>query len=71
MEIREKYPGVYQLEDNVATVNLRPQVKVYGEKLVDFEDKELRIWDPRRSKLAAAIRNGLVTFPFKDRKSVV
>ncbi|WJI09693.1 fibrillarin-like rRNA/tRNA 2'-O-methyltransferase [Methanobacterium sp. CWC-01] len=71
MEIREKYPGVYQLEDNVATVNLRPQVKVYGEKLVDFEDKELRIWDPRRSKLAAAIRNGLVTFPFKGDSKVL
>ena len=71
MEIREKYPGVYQLEDNVATVNLRPQVKVYGEKLVDYEDKELRIWDPRRSKLAAAIRNGLTTFPFKEDSKVL
>ena len=71
MEIREKYPGVYQLEDNVATVNLRPQVKVYGEKLVDYEDKELRIWDPRRPKLAAAIRNGLVTFPFKGDSKVL
>ena len=71
MEIREKYPGVYQLEDNVATVNLRPQMKVYGEKLVDYEDKELRIWDPRRSKLAAAIRNGLTTFPFKEDSKVL
>jgi len=71
MEIREKYPGVYHLEDNVATVNLRPQMKVYGEKLVDYEDKELRIWDPRRSKLAAAIRNGLTTFPFKEDSKVL
>lgn len=71
MEIREKYPGVYQLEDNVATVNLKPQVKVYGEKLVDYEDKELRIWDPRRSKLAAAIRNGLKTFPFREDSRVL
>lgn len=71
MEIREKYPGVYQLEDNVATVNLKPQVKVYGEKLVDYEDKELRIWNPRRSKLAAAIRNGLKTFPFREDSRVL
>ncbi len=71
MEIIEKYPGVYQLEDNLATVNLRPQVKVYGEKLVDYEGKELRIWGPRRSKLAAAMRNGMVTFPFTEDSKVL
>ena len=38
---------------------------------MDYEDKELRIWDPRRSKLAAAIRNGLTTFPFKEDSKVL
>jgi len=38
---------------------------VYGEKLVKLDDEEYRIWDPFRSKLAAAMRKGLRDFPLK------
>jgi len=62
----EKFPGVYQLDGNLATRNLTPGQQVYGEKLVESEGPEYRIWNPRRSKLAAAILNGLDTFPFKE-----
>ncbi|HMK54802.1 MAG TPA: fibrillarin-like rRNA/tRNA 2'-O-methyltransferase, partial [Methanobacteriaceae archaeon] len=71
MEIKEKYPGVYQLDENVATINLTPQLRVYGEKLVDFEEHELRIWEPRRSKLSAAIRNGLENFPVEEDSKIL
>ncbi|HMK53798.1 MAG TPA: fibrillarin-like rRNA/tRNA 2'-O-methyltransferase [Methanobacteriaceae archaeon] len=71
MEIKEKYPGVYQLDENVATINLIPQLRVYGEKLVDFEEHELRIWEPRRSKLSAAIRNGLENFPVEEDSKIL
>jgi len=70
MEIKEKFPGVYLVEDNLATKNLTPTLKVYNERLVESEGTEYRLWDRRRSKLAAAISNGLVTFPFA-RGSVV
>jgi len=33
--------------------NLVPGTAVYGEKLVSIEGAEYRLWDPRRSKLAA------------------
>ena len=35
-------------------------MKVYNEKLVKYKGKEFRSWNPYRSKLSAAILNGLV-----------
>ena len=48
-----------------ATPNLVRGFTVYGEKLVKLNDEEYRIWDPFRSKLAAAMRKGLRDFPLK------
>jgi fibrillarin-like pre-rRNA processing protein len=41
------------------TRNLSPGKSVYGEELVSIDGAEYRVWNPYRSKLAAAIRNGL------------
>ncbi|MGB9936681.1 MAG: fibrillarin-like rRNA/tRNA 2'-O-methyltransferase [Methanobacterium sp.] len=71
MEITQKFNGVYNIDNHVATENLNREVKVYGERLVEIEDKEYRIWDPRRSKLSAAILNGLNVFPFKEESKVL
>ena len=49
--------NVYFKDGNVATKNLNPGVSVYGEELVQ-EDVEYRMWNPRRSKLSAALLNG-------------
>lgn len=68
--------NIYFKEDQIATENLIPGKRVYGEQL--FKEKvlvadnfnseiaennskevEYRIWNPRRSKLAAAFLNGL------------
>ena len=46
-----------------ATPNLVKGLTVYGEKLVKLNDEEYRIWDPFRSKLAAALKKGLRDFP--------
>jgi fibrillarin-like pre-rRNA processing protein len=71
MEQLEKLTGVYFVEDHIATENLNPGIKVYGEKLVEFEGKEYRIWEQRRSKLGAAIMNGMNTFPFEENSKVL
>ena len=58
----EKIDGIINtgfMDQSVVTPNLTPGLKVYNEKLVDYEGIEYRIWDPRRSKLSAAIKNGL------------
>jgi len=47
----------------IATKNLVPGTKVYGEDLITVKKTEYRLWDPSRSKLAAAIVKGLKTVP--------
>ena len=56
MSIWVKIEGQKQL----ATPNLVAGDSIYGEKLVKHKDEEYRIWDPFRSKLAAALKNGLI-----------
>lgn len=71
MQINEIGENVYQIDNNIATVNYTPGIQVYQEKLIEYEGKELRLWNPRRSKLAASIIKGLVTFPFKKDSKVL
>ena len=71
MQVIEIGENVYQIDNSIATVNLTPGIQVYQEKLVEYEGNELRIWNPRRSKLAAAIVKGLHTFPFKHDSKVL
>ena len=58
-------------EQKLATENLVPGNQVYKEKLLTKKGIEYRLWDPFRSKLAAAIMNGLEDFPFKENSSVL
>ena len=50
-------------EKRLATLNLVPGNQVYKEKLVKISGEEFRAWEPFRSKLAAAIMNGLTILP--------
>jgi len=70
------FRGVYKviLEDGserIATRNLTPGKTVYGEKLIKSGEEEYRIWDPFRSKLAAAIMKGLRHLPIKKNDKVL
>jgi fibrillarin-like pre-rRNA processing protein len=68
------FPQIYwvTVEDGtrkLGTKNLAAGSSVYGERLVKFKGEEYRIWDPYRSKLAAAILKGLETVPiYPDQK---
>ena len=62
------FAGIYQLNlpgegFRLATKNLVPSVNVYGERLLKYKRIEYRLWDAFRSKLAAAIINGLKVVP--------
>uniref|UniRef100_A0A182MXG1 rRNA 2'-O-methyltransferase fibrillarin n=1 Tax=Anopheles dirus TaxID=7168 RepID=A0A182MXG1_9DIPT len=50
-------------EDALVTLNLVPGSEVYGEKRISVENegdkKEYRVWNPFRSKLAAAVLGGV------------
>ena len=71
-----EFPEIYwaTLEDGtkrLATRNLTPGRTVYGERLITFKGIEYRIWDPYRSKLAAAILKGLKAVPIKPGNKVL
>lgn len=73
---KHKFPGVYIFIDEdgsekIATKNLVPGQRIYGERVIKWEGEEYRIWNPKRSKLGAAIMNGLKNFPIKPGKSVL
>jgi len=55
----EGVPGVFTDGENLLTANGAPGKAVYGERLLDVDGVEYRMWDPKRSKLAAAILLGL------------
>lgn len=65
IEPHMRHPGVFVAKGKtsaLATLNMVPGVSVYGEKRVEAggeEKKEYRVWNPYRSKLAAAIYNGV------------
>jgi len=67
----EKFRGVYLIEDKLATKNLVAGRKVYGEKFVREGGAEYRLWNPNRSKLAAAIFNGLGELPLNENSKVL
>lgn len=71
-----KFPEIYWVvlkegAKKLATRNLAPGKTVYGEKLVRLENIEYRIWDPFRSKLAAAILKNLKIVPIKPGHKVL
>lgn len=47
--------GVYKLGNNFVTKSLVKNQRVYGEKVIKVSGDEYRVWDPKRSKLSAAI----------------
>jgi fibrillarin-like pre-rRNA processing protein len=68
-QVVEHTPGIYFIEDGscrfLATRNLAPGRKVYGEELVEVDGVEFRLWNPTRSKLGAAIVRGLSKNPIR------
>jgi fibrillarin-like pre-rRNA processing protein len=72
----DKFAGIYvaTFEDRtekLATKNIALGKSVYGERLVSWQGVEYRVWDPFRSKLAAAILKGLETVPIQPSHRVL
>lgn len=68
---KTKFYGIFKLNGKLATINLVPGEKVYGEELFKEKTAEYRIWDFWRSKPAAAIKNGLKILPLGKRISIL
>lgn len=63
--------NIFYKDEEIATKNLTPGIKVYDEKLIIDGEDEFRIWNPRRSKLAAALLNGLEGFNLENNSKVL
>ncbi|HET7405408.1 MAG TPA: fibrillarin-like rRNA/tRNA 2'-O-methyltransferase [Candidatus Bathyarchaeia archaeon] len=55
----------------MATLSLAPGTTVYGEETVIVDGREYRLWDPYRSKLAAAIKKGMSRVPIRPGSRVL
>jgi fibrillarin-like pre-rRNA processing protein len=71
MDAKEIFGGVFKIEGRLATLNLTRGMKVYDEVLHFIDGKEYRSWNPYRSKLAAAILNGLKRMEIKQKDKVL
>lgn len=71
-----QFAAIYQVTmengaQRLATRNLTPSRDVYGERLIKHKGVEYRLWDPFRSKLAAAILKNLENVPIKPNHKVL
>ena len=71
MEVKEIFEGVFRINGKLATLNLVPGRRVYDEELVEHGGREYRMWNPYRSKLAAAMINGLKEMSIKRGSKVL
>lgn len=63
ISVNKIFDGVFTARGNFLTKNLVPGKRVYGEDLIKSQGIEYRVWDYTRSKIAAALKNGLKNFP--------
>lgn len=70
-----KFSGIFTVTDkdqkSLSTKSLVPGTSVYGEKLIKEGNDEFRLWSPRRSKLSAAIKQGLREMPIQPGSKVL
>jgi fibrillarin-like pre-rRNA processing protein len=71
VKVKKLFPGVFEVDGKLMTVNSSPGYRVYNEKLFKAGGMEYRQWDPFRSKLGAAIKKGLKDFPFTEKSNVL
>ena len=63
--------NIYLKDNQLATENLVVGTSVYGEQLIKSDDKEYRIWNPTRSKLAASLLNGMEKLDILENSKVL
>lgn len=71
LQLKEIFDNVYRIDKKLATRNFDIGNKVYDEELINIDGTEYRTWNPYRSKLAAAIINGLKTMAIKQGSKVL
>ena len=65
--------GVYKYKNKIYTKNPSycKGLKVYDEKILKYKNKEYRSWNPYKSKLSAAIHNGLKKIDLSEKSNIL
>jgi fibrillarin-like pre-rRNA processing protein len=71
MKVERIFDGVYKVDNKLATLNMVKGNRVYDEDLIENKGNEYRLWNPYRSKLAAAMINGMRQMHIKEKSSVL
>jgi len=69
--MEEIFSGIFRDGKGLFTISIAPGKRVYNEHLVKRGKVEYRAWDPTRSKLGAAIMNGLKKVPLSEGTKVL
>ncbi|MBM3303638.1 MAG: fibrillarin-like rRNA/tRNA 2'-O-methyltransferase [Candidatus Aenigmarchaeota archaeon] len=67
----EIFPRVFRQGSKILTMNPLQGRRLFTEQLASVGGTEYRVWDPNRSKPAAAIAKGLRQFPLKPGSKVL
>lgn len=69
--MKEIFDNIFEEDGRLLTKNKVPGIKVYGENLIKINGTEYRAWNPKRSKLAAAIKKGLKNNPIRRDSTIL
>ncbi|MBW2995634.1 fibrillarin-like rRNA/tRNA 2'-O-methyltransferase [Candidatus Woesearchaeota archaeon] len=64
-------PNLIQKNRKLLTLNAVPGIAQFNENLKNIDGKEYREWDPKRSKLAAAIVKGVKNLGIKENSTIL
>ena len=64
--MKELFPRIFLIDNKLAVENPINGFKPFDEEVLNLNKKEFRVWNPERSKAAAAILKGLKEFPIKE-----
>ncbi|MBI1972280.1 MAG: fibrillarin-like rRNA/tRNA 2'-O-methyltransferase [Candidatus Aenigmarchaeota archaeon] len=70
MKLKEIFDGVFSIDGRLATKNL-VKGRSYSEKILNIGGEEYRVWNPDKSKAAAAITKGIRNFPIKKGSKIL
>ncbi|MBI4177581.1 MAG: fibrillarin-like rRNA/tRNA 2'-O-methyltransferase [Candidatus Aenigmarchaeota archaeon] len=70
MKVKEIFEGVFLIGGQLTTKNLISG-RSYSEKIINDGGREYRVWNPEKSKAAAAITRGIKNFPIKKGSKIL
>ncbi len=66
-----RFDGIVNRKGGLYTINIVPGYRTKFDKIESMDGKEIRYFEPRRSKLASSIVKGLKNFAFKNDSTVL